>query len=154
VGEIASSSPSVAGGVVYVGSASPHDHILYAFDAAGVTGCSGSPKVCAPLWTTTTGGNLGSPAIAGGVVYVASFGDRLIAYSLPTVADATPPTVTLTTPLEGGMYVLGQVVNANYGCQDDVGGSGLASCVGTNRLEPMGAAHHGPPVRHPHHFGK
>src|SRR4051794_19454882 len=45
------SSPAVAGGVAYVGS---QDHKFYAFDAAGTTGCSGTPKTCTPLWT---GGN-------------------------------------------------------------------------------------------------
>jgi hypothetical protein len=44
--------------------------------------------------------------------------------------DATPPTITLTTPAEDAVYVLGQTVNADYACQDESGGSGLASCVG------------------------
>ena len=38
-------SPAVVGGVLYIGGG---DGNLYAFDAAGVTGCSGSPKVCTP----------------------------------------------------------------------------------------------------------
>src|SRR5690348_4450715 len=46
------SSPAVVGGVVYVGST---DGKLYAFDAAGSTGCSGTPKICNPLWTASTG---------------------------------------------------------------------------------------------------
>jgi hypothetical protein len=46
-------------------------------------------------------------------------------------SDATPPTITLTTPAEDAVYVLGQTVNADYACQDESGGSGLASCVGT-----------------------
>src|SRR5499427_5493874 len=50
-----SSSPAVANGVVYVGS---NDHNLYAFDAAGVTNCSGTPTTCAPLWSATTGGSM------------------------------------------------------------------------------------------------
>jgi len=42
------SSPAVANGVAYVGST---DGKLYAFDAAGVGGCSGSDadKICQPL---------------------------------------------------------------------------------------------------------
>ena len=64
------SSPAVANGVVYIGS---DDHKLYAFDAAGNAGCSGTPKSCAPLWTATTGNAvLSSPAVANGVVYVGS----------------------------------------------------------------------------------
>jgi hypothetical protein len=46
-------------------------------------------------------------------------------------ADTTPPTITITTPAAGATYVLNQAVNANYSCADEVGGSGLASCVGT-----------------------
>lgn len=46
-------------------------------------------------------------------------------------ADTTKPTITLTTPAESATYFLNQVVNANYSCQDEDGGSGLASCAGT-----------------------
>jgi peptidoglycan/xylan/chitin deacetylase (PgdA/CDA1 family) len=59
------SSPAVSGGVEYVGSS---DDKLYAFDAAGATNCSGSPKTCAPLWTAAAGGS-GSPAVANGAVF-------------------------------------------------------------------------------------
>src|SRR5206468_496644 len=62
--------PTVANGVVYVVALAG----MYAFDAAGTTNCSGSPKTCAPLWTTSTSGvdeNIGiAPAVANGVVYV------------------------------------------------------------------------------------
>ena len=49
----------------------------------------------------------------------------------PTTADTTPPSITLTTPAEEAVYRLGQTVNADYACQDETGGLGLASCVGT-----------------------
>ncbi|MBI5652889.1 MAG: PxKF domain-containing protein [Chloroflexi bacterium] len=49
----------------------------------------------------------------------------------PQPTDATAPTITLTTPAQGATYLLGQAVTANYTCQDEAGGSGLASCVGT-----------------------
>jgi outer membrane protein assembly factor BamB len=75
------SSPAVANGVVYVASA---DHKLYAFDAAGVTNCSGAPTTCTPLWSATTGGFVtSSPAVANGVVYVGSADTKLHAYHLP-----------------------------------------------------------------------
>jgi outer membrane protein assembly factor BamB len=71
------SSPAVAGGAVYIGS---KDGKLYAFDAAGSTNCSGSPKTCQPLWTATTGAGIqASPAVANGVVYVGSFDHKLYA---------------------------------------------------------------------------
>jgi outer membrane protein assembly factor BamB len=60
------SSPAVANGVVYIGSRDTH---LYAFDASGMTGCAGTPKTCAPLWTAADVGYQSSPAVAGGVVY-------------------------------------------------------------------------------------
>ena len=44
-----------------------------------------------------------------------------------TVVDTTLPAVTITTPVDGATYSLGQVVNANYGCTDLL----LASCTGT-----------------------
>jgi outer membrane protein assembly factor BamB len=78
------SSPTVANGVVYVGSA---DTNLYAFDANGNTNCSGTPKTCRPLWTgitgdgpITPGGVLSSPAVANGTVFVGDANGYLMAY--------------------------------------------------------------------------
>lgn len=48
-----------------------------------------------------------------------------------TAPDTTAPTIALTTPPAGASYTQGQVVNADYSCADEVGGSGLASCDGT-----------------------
>jgi hypothetical protein len=45
--------------------------------------------------------------------------------------DITAPTITLTTPANGATYLLNQSVSADYACQDEAGGSGLASCAGT-----------------------
>src|SRR5205823_2246179 len=68
----------VANGVVYVASGFD-EHKLYAFDAAGTTNCSGSPKTCAPLWTAATGpATWLTPAVADGVVYVGA--DKLYAF--------------------------------------------------------------------------
>jgi hypothetical protein len=46
------------------------------------------------------------------------------------VADRTAPTITVTSPEEGGNYAIGEQVLADYECTDDNGGSGIASCVG------------------------
>jgi outer membrane protein assembly factor BamB len=42
------------------------------FDATGVQGCAGTPKVCQPLWTAPVSGRqaTGAPVVANGVVYV------------------------------------------------------------------------------------
>jgi outer membrane protein assembly factor BamB len=79
------SSPAVANGVVYVGS----NGQLYAFSAAGTTGCSGTPKTCTPLWATGTSSNgftYSSPAVANGMVYEGQWSgpnSPFSAYKLP-----------------------------------------------------------------------
>jgi hypothetical protein len=75
-------SPAVANGVVYVGASGG---ALYAFSAAGTTGCSGSPRICAPLWTSPAGTSItySSPAVANGMVYVGQwtvFSQYLLAF--------------------------------------------------------------------------
>lgn len=62
-------SPAIANGVLYIANGATLD----AFDAAGSTGCAGTPKVCAPLWTGAMSGNefnSTAPAVANGIVYV------------------------------------------------------------------------------------
>jgi len=81
-GTVGQSSPVVAGAVVYVSAGST----LYAFSAAGTTGCSGTPKTCAPLWTGTSPSNTtyASPAVANGMVYEGQWNlEGLLAYKLP-----------------------------------------------------------------------
>jgi adhesin/invasin len=48
-----------------------------------------------------------------------------------TQNDVTSPTAALGVPGDGSMFVKGQIVKAAYDCQDDAGGSGIASCTGT-----------------------
>ena len=62
-------SPAIADGVLYIANGATLD----AFAATGSTGCSGTPKACAPLWTATMSGNetsTAAPAVADGIVYV------------------------------------------------------------------------------------
>lgn len=49
----------------------------------------------------------------------------------PAASDTTAPEITIITPGDGDVYTLGQVVLADYGCEDETGGSGVASCEGT-----------------------
>ena len=73
-------SPAVANGIVYSSGYEPTsdgsaDSVLYAFHAAGSTNCSGTPKMCRPLWQFNVGG-LASPVnVDNGVVYVAANSD-------------------------------------------------------------------------------
>jgi hypothetical protein len=43
-----------------------------------------------------------------------------------TVNDNTPPTITITAPSNGAVYLLNQSANANYNCADC---GGVASCI-------------------------
>ena len=77
-------SAAVADGIVFVQS---QDGNLYAFDAAGVAGCAGAPKVCAPLWTAPTGSvSSSSPTVVDGVVYVGSSNGNLYAFDASGVS--------------------------------------------------------------------
>jgi hypothetical protein len=98
------SSPSIANGLVFVSQFQFGPQGLVAFDASGVTNCSGLPKTCQPLWTgPTPWPATGSPAIANGKVYDTEldpnpFGPRqaeLYAWVLP------PPTSFVAVPSNG-----------------------------------------------------
>jgi hypothetical protein len=80
---------------------------LLAFDAAGVDGCSGVPKVCAPLWRGAAGGAITDPqgqevVVGGDVAYVsqrvASSPSRLLAFDARGITGCTG-TPTTCTPL-------------------------------------------------------
>jgi hypothetical protein len=72
-------APAVANGVVYVGVYGAAGAEVAAFDAAGSTSCSGTPKTCAPLWTSTKLVTATSPAVVNGVLYVFS-NTKLLAF--------------------------------------------------------------------------
>jgi outer membrane protein assembly factor BamB len=92
------SSPAVANGVVYVGSIDYNlSGKLYAFDATGNTNCSGTPKTCAPLWTSPTMGLVySSPAVANGLVYVGSFDHNFYAFDAAGTTNCSGSSKTCT----------------------------------------------------------
>ena len=80
---VAPSPPVLADGRIYVNGASA----LYAFDAAGSTGCTNwyGMQACAPVWSALTGHSAPGvgPAVVNGVVYTAAgndSGDGLAAF--------------------------------------------------------------------------
>ena len=76
-------SPALANGLVY--TVTPGSNFR-ALDANGVTNCGSSPRVCSPLWSTTSGkiSTAASPAIVDGTVYWNSTTvSATWAYSLP-----------------------------------------------------------------------
>jgi hypothetical protein len=56
----------------------------------------------------------------------------------PASQDTTPPTINIVTPSNDAVYLLNEVVMADYSCQDEADGSGLASCIGNvNSGQPV-----------------
>ena len=145
-GATISSSPAVVDGVVYVGS---DDYKLYAFDAAGTTNCSGSPKMCAPLWTANTAGPPSSPTVANGVVYVGaadniagSQGNRLYAFSAAgtTNCSGSPKvcsplwTAVLSDSAVGTPAIANGVVYINASLLYAFDAVGTTSCSGSPKV--------------------
>jgi outer membrane protein assembly factor BamB len=134
---------AVVKGVVYVGA---DDGKLYAFDANGSTGCSGTPKTCAPLWTAATGGPIaGSPAVANGVAYVGADDGKLYAFDAtgttgcsgnPTTcvplwtADVGIFTVTSPAVANGVVYIGSDAIYGGPSLQA-FDASGSTGCSGT-----------------------
>ena len=52
-------------------------------------------------------------------------------FVLDVTTDTTGPLITIARPPAGAVYVQNQVVTADFSCADTVGGTGVASCVGT-----------------------
>jgi outer membrane protein assembly factor BamB len=107
-------SPAVVTGVVYVaggGFVSPPGAFfgtLDAFDAAGTTNCSGSPKTCTPLWSDFVTRPVGIPAVANGVVYVGAQDGNLHAYDAASGQELwTAPGAGISIPAvaNGVVYV-------------------------------------------------
>ena len=79
VGDSVNDAPTVVDGVVYVGTEGGK---MLAFDAAGVTGCSGDPTVCTPLWSANVYGSVSAtPTVTAGTVYLATSGGTLYAFA-------------------------------------------------------------------------
>lgn len=135
------SSPTVANGMVYVGSM---DKNLYAFSAAGSTNCAGSPKYCAPLWMAPTGGTIyaSSPAVAYNAVYVGAADGKVYSFSSRGTANCTGTPKTCAplwtgatgSPIDdsspavaNGVVYIGSVNNNLYAFAAD----GRTNCSGT-----------------------
>lgn len=78
-------SPVVGSNRVIVGS---KDGVLRAFDKRGNTGCSGSPRICQPLWAATVGGEPLTPSVVGGIVYVTA-NNRVYAFDATGTANCS-----------------------------------------------------------------
>jgi outer membrane protein assembly factor BamB len=161
------SSPAVAKGVVYIGTVAGGSFgaRLNAYDAAGNTNCSGSPKTCQPLWTSNGIGLIApSPvSVANDVVYlnvavgITSFVNTVFAFDATApnaLCSGTPkvcnplwsqassggdPSGSAAAVSDGVVYVAGArlhafAVNADYEFQEN-----FATSIGAAPdLEPVG----------------
>jgi eukaryotic-like serine/threonine-protein kinase len=118
VGSVGVSSPAVANGVVYIGADDlpPVQRSLLAFDASGVTGCSGTPKTCVPLWGSADLGRFSnaSPIVANGVVYAGGNVHALYAFNAdgsgcPGAPKVCAPLAAITT--DGSIQASASVAN-------------------------------------------
>jgi hypothetical protein len=155
------SAPAVVNGVVYVTTFTATTGVgeLYAFDANGVTNCSGSPKVCQPLWTAPAGVSYASPTVANGVVYLSSTANSdLEAFDANGVTNCsgTPKvcnplwsaTAGGSTPAvaNGIVYVSSSPTSTTLGRLYAFSASGTTNCSGTPTIcnplwsAPMGTA--------------
>jgi hypothetical protein len=143
--------PNVTNGMVYVSTyqtpgpppGGPSGSVE-AFDANGVTNCSGTPKVCQPLWITSSDVGYSPPAVANGVLYAIGE-DTLDAFSAngttgcsgtPKVCqplwsatlDASPTFISTASPSVSGGIVYAQSANFNLEAFD---ANGVTNCSGT-----------------------
>jgi outer membrane protein assembly factor BamB len=132
-------SPLVSNGIVYVGGSYGYD-TFYAFDAHGQRNCAGSPRVCAPLWTATTGNLFAAPAEANGVVYVVNNDPTLYAFDADGVSNCagTPKTcmpLWRAHPAQSGGHsgpmVAHGVVYLSDGVVTAYDAGGVTNCSGT-----------------------
>jgi outer membrane protein assembly factor BamB len=131
-------APAVANGVVYFSAQGGSD--LQAFDAEGVTGCAGAPKVCSPLWTATMNGG-SAPTVANGVVYI-NGGSGLEAFDANGVmgCSGTPKVCTpLWTGAGGGVHdsspaVANGIVYTGGADLAAFDANGVTGCSGTPKV--------------------
>jgi hypothetical protein len=55
---------------------------------------------------------------------------RTFTLPAPPTTDTTAPQIAIATPADGALYTQNQLVATDYACEDEPGGSGLASCDG------------------------
>lgn len=89
------------------------------------------PPTLVPLRATTEL-LLQTPGNVSAMIAMDSFEGRLTPCA---VEDTTAPTITIDSPVHHGLYGLGASVSPVFSCQDEVGGSGLASCTGPALLD-------------------
>jgi hypothetical protein len=129
------SLPRIAGdfitflGEVTPGDLSHHDLFLYQLSTNRLWNVTNTPLVDESLSGVTV--------LPTGEVLVVYESDELVTsttvhalrFTVPSVADAVPPSIAITTPANSAIYPVNSVVDAQYSCSDSA--SGVATCQGT-----------------------
>jgi hypothetical protein len=129
-------NPSIAGGVIAFESATAVDTaadlFVYRISTNMVYQVTDTPFTNETLNDATVLANGDVRVVWAADDDAAPFARNIYArtFALPA-GDTSAPTVTITTPADGATFTKGQSVAASYSCQDEPGGSGLASCTGT-----------------------
>jgi len=138
VSTVNTGSPAIANGVLYIAN-----QTLYAFDAAGSASCSGTPKVCAPLWTAATANypTYSAPAVADGTVYVGSWGSKLYAFNAAGSTNcSTTATGKTCTPLWTAATPSGTATPSGIGGTPAVANGVVYTVSGSGTLSAFDAA--------------
>lgn len=133
-------APAVTDSFVYY----PGPNSLDAFDPAGVTGCSGTPATCSPVWSASfgTGTTSGWPVVGGGIVYqsVHSSTTNVVALDAAGVrgCSGTPATCSpLWTNQTSGTFAVTPAIGpdgmlyAGFSQLDEFSTDGTTGCSGT-----------------------
>ncbi|MDQ1494386.1 MAG: hypothetical protein QOG69_869, partial [Actinomycetota bacterium] len=94
-------------------------------DGSGLASCVGTVADGADLDTAI----LGSHTFT--VKAIDNAGNATTESVTYNVIDVTPPAITINAPGDAASIPQNAVVGADYNCADELGGSGVASCVGT-----------------------
>jgi len=92
----------------------------------GTASASADPTLSA-VYATTTSTGTGSVT---DTCWPATSPAPALSTTTVVAVDTLPPTIDLTSPTDGAVYTVGQVVDAAYTCSD-VASYGIATCVGT-----------------------
>ena len=129
-------TPTVANGLVYVGSQTNFNSNNGKLDVFSATGCG--QAVCRPLWQGLAGPDSilsSSPTVAGGLVYVGSFGHKLFVFDAngcgekkcrPLWTAATGGSIESTPTVGDGVVYVGSDDGKLYAF--DASGCGVKQC--------------------------
>jgi uncharacterized UPF0146 family protein len=91
---------------------------------SGITTCEGTVSQGADIDTSTLGEHFFD---VDAVDQSGNTSSERVSY---TVIDVNRPSITIDSPTQGDVFIQNSIVKASYSCSDDVGGSGIESCIG------------------------